>query len=88
MPGVPKNVPTLPPGWSGDYSWFDKPFGHYLFFFVFMTLMLLLVGSLKLAWEGNFLMSAILATIFASSILAILAYAWFRLRIPDEPPED
>ncbi|UCE80576.1 MAG: hypothetical protein JSV94_05330 [Methanobacteriota archaeon] len=78
MPGVPKNVSALPPGWRGDYSWFEKPRGYYLFFIVFMVLMFLLVGSVKLAWEGELIASAALGLTFTLSILAIW---WFKFRI-------
>ena len=87
MPGVPSNVPTLPPGWPGSYSG-DNTSWNYLIFFVLIALVSLLVGSIQLAKDGNLLMSAILAIILALSILAIIAYAWFRFRIPNEQLED
>ena len=85
MPGVPKNTPILPPFWAGDYSLYSRPPGGYLSFLIFMTLMVILVLSLMMAWEGNFLMSGARASILATSVLAIW---WLKFRIPRDPSED
>jgi len=89
MPGVPKSTRLLPPGWSGDYSLFNIPsLGEFLFFLVFMTFMVILALSIRLALKGDFLMSAVLASILALSILAILVFAWFKVRTRHKPPEN
>ena len=75
MPGATKNLPALPPNWRGDYSIFEKPKTGFI---IFLALMFLLVGSVKMAWEGALVTSAALGLIFAISILAIW---WFKFRI-------
>jgi Flp pilus assembly protein TadB len=81
MPGIPSNVPILPPFWRASSC--DN---FNLGFFAFLALMFLLVASIMLAWEGDLLMSASVALILAMSILAIW---WFKLRIRrEQPPAD
>ena len=75
MPGVPKTNPALPPFWRGDYSMLDRPKAGFV---LFLTLMFLLVGSVKLAWEGELIASAALGLVFTLSILAIW---WLKFRI-------
>lgn len=75
MPGVPKNLPALPPNWRGDYSILDRPKAGFI---IFLVLMFLLVGSVKSAWEGELIVSAALGLTFTISILAIW---WFKFRI-------
>lgn len=83
MPGVPSNVPTIPPrSISGD-SFFDNPSAGLL---IFIVLAFLLVVSVMQALEGHLLISATAASVFAVSVLAIW---WFKIRMRhDRPPAD